>query len=273
MRPRTLALGGLKWVAAGVDVLRSRPNGVTVLAYHRVGARSSIENDLPRSLFLRHLEELQAGDRIVELGPALRALTSGRPLPQSDPVVLSFDDGTSDFSEVVLPLLAAFRMPATLYLATDFVEQGVSFPHGGRPLSWAALRDIVATGLVTIGSHTHTHALLDRVGPKHAAEELDRSIGLIEDRLGVTPHDFAYPKAVPATGAVEHEVRRRFRSAALYGNRSNQYGATDLHRLARSPIQRADAMRWFRRKTAGGMAFEDAIRRASWRIRYSRRAS
>ena len=38
---------------------------------------------------------------------------------------------------------------------------------------------------MTIGSHTHTHRLLDRVDGPEAAAELDRSVGLIEDRLGV----------------------------------------------------------------------------------------
>ena len=71
----------------------------------------------------------------------------------------------------------------------------VPFPSSGRPVSWSALRDACSTGLVDIGSHTHTHRLLDRTPPGAAADELDRSIGLIGERLGRVAHDFAYPKA------------------------------------------------------------------------------
>ncbi|MGH9013479.1 MAG: hypothetical protein ACRDZ1_06035, partial [Acidimicrobiia bacterium] len=64
-------------------------------------------------------------------------------------------------------------------------------------------------------------------------------------------------------------VRRRFRSAALGAVGANPYGRTDPYRLARSPIQRADGMRWFARKVDGGMSLEGTLRRALNRRRYS----
>ena len=57
-------------------------------------------------------------------------------------------------------------------------------------------------------------------------------------------------------------MRERFRSAALAGTRVNPFGKTDPYRLARSPIQVSDGMQFFERKLAGGMAFEDSLRRA-----------
>ncbi len=64
-------------------------------------------------------------------------------------------------------------------------------------------------------------------------------------------------------------MREHFVSAALAGTRPNRYGDTDPHRLARSPIQEGDQMRWFRAKVAGGMGFEDDVRRTVNRWRYS----
>jgi hypothetical protein len=80
---------------------------------------------------------------------------------------------------------------------------------------------------------------------------------------------FAYPKSLPPSAGADRAVRARFRSAALAGTRPNRYGRTDPYRLARSPIQAGDEMRWFRAKVAGGMAFEDDVRRALNRWRYS----
>jgi hypothetical protein len=69
--------------------------------------------------------------------------------------------------------------------------------------------------------------------------------------------------------AADAAVRARFDSAAVAGTQVNAYGNTDPYRLARSPIQVSDGMRWFRRKATGGMRFEDDVRRLVNRKRYA----
>ena len=257
----------LKLAAAGRDALPPNRQGAVVLLYHRVGGASSLAVDLPTSLFTAQVGELAGGGRLTSLGSLLDAVS--RPdAPAPEPVAITFDDGTADFVDVAVPVLAAVGAPATLYVATDFVDRGRPFPHGGKPLSWAALRDVMTTGLVSVGSHTHSHALLDRLPAAEVASELDRSIKLIEDNLGVTPEDFAYPKALLGSAAAREAVRERFRSAAVAGTRPNPYGATDPYRLSRSPVQVGDGMRWFRHKARGGMALEDDIRQLVNRRRY-----
>ena len=267
--PRAAAGRLVKTAAAAADRLWPPRRGVVVLIYHRVGARTGIEVDLPTGLFDDQMAWLTGHGLATTLDDALDA--AARPAaPDRDPVVVTFDDGTSDLVELALPILVEHKVPAVFYLSTDFVERGRPFPHDGTPLSWAGAREALATGLVTIGSHTHTHALLDRLDPRSAADELDRSIDLIADRTGVAADHFAYPKAVAPSSSVEALVRDRFRSAALGGNRANPYGRTNPHRLSRSAIQRSDEMRFFERKAMGGMAFEDGARRALNRLRYAR---
>ena len=41
-----------------------------------------------------------------------------------------------------------------------------------------------------------------------------------------------------------------------------------MYRLARSPVQASDGMKWFRVKVGGGMALEDTVRRAVNRVRH-----
>ncbi len=260
----------LKWSSVGWDVVRRPLSGVVILAYHRVGARSDLEVDLPVELFDEQLAWLVAHHRVVPLGDALGLLAGDlEPDRVHGTVAVTFDDGTMDFATDALPVLVRHRVPVTLYLATDFVEAGRSFPNGGTPLSWSALAEAHSTGLVEVGSHTHTHLLLDRVGAPEAAEELDRSCDLIGDHLGQAPLDFAYPKAVAPNTVAEREVAARFRSAALAGTRANPVGATDPLRLARSPVQRSDGMGFFARKVAGGMGGEDRLRELVNRRRYA----
>jgi peptidoglycan/xylan/chitin deacetylase (PgdA/CDA1 family) len=268
----------VKVASAGADRLRPNIAGVVILVYHRVGGGSGLEIDLDPGVFDAQMAALAASNRVVSLGTALeridaRADSDGN---RASSVVVTFDDGTADFVDVALPILERHGVCATLYAATGFIDDGVEFPGGGRPLSWSALRDACATGLVDVGSHTHRHVLLDRISPAVAADELDRSVGLIADRLGRPPLDFAYPKAVAGTPENARLVRDRFRSAALAGTRVNPYASskssrrTDPQRLARSPIQVSDGMQYFERKLAGGMALEDSFRRAINRARYAR---
>lgn len=269
-RTRQAAFQALKLAAMAADGFRRR-RGIVFLAYHRVGGRSGLEIDLPAARFDAQMAILAASGRAITIDAALEALAAPDRIASSlgpDPVVVTFDDGTADFADVAVPILRRHGIPATLYLATAFVEERTSFPHEGVPLSWAALADATADGLVSVGSHTHTHRLLDRASPKEVDDELDRSIGLIQDRLGLAAADFAYPKAVRPDLQADAAVRRRFRSAALAGTRPNVSGDTDPHALARSPVQVADGMRWFRRKLAGGMWLEDDLRVVLNRRRY-----
>jgi peptidoglycan/xylan/chitin deacetylase (PgdA/CDA1 family) len=273
MAPSGLLRRVVKEAALAADTVRRPPRGVVVLIYHRVGTASGLELDLPVDLFAAQAEVLAASGRVVPLGDALAGLdgpVDGRDTGAgSDPVVITFDDGTADFVEHALPILERHRLPMTLYAATAFIDEGRPFPGDGRPLSWRGLADACATGLVDVGSHTHGHRLLDRLPSDQIDDELDRSIELIGEHLGRPPLDFAYPKAVAGSAAAEQAVRRRFRSAALGGSRPNRIGATDPYRLARSPIQRSDGMRWFRRKLEGGMAAEERLRRLVNRWRYA----
>ena len=277
--PRASALfrRGMKSASAAVDRWRPDVPGVVVLLYHRVGGGSALEIDLDAARFDEQMAVIAASGRALTLGAALEQLAT--PGVRDSAVVVTFDDGTADFAEVAVPILARYEVPATLYLATAFVEEQRAFPSGGSPVSWSALRDACSTGLIDIGSHTHTHNLLDRVSRSEAAAELDRSIDLIGDRLGQPAFDFAYPKAVLARGDTEGLVRDRFRSAAVAGTRVNPYRGddparvTDPHRLARSPIQVSDGMDFFARKLAGGMGLEDSVRRAMNRVRYARLAT
>jgi peptidoglycan/xylan/chitin deacetylase (PgdA/CDA1 family) len=257
----------LKQSAGAVDRLRPPEPGAVVLIYHRVGRSSTLEVDLPTALFEEQMAYLSQSGRVVSIDTALDALAAADP-PERDPIVVTFDDGTADFVDVAMPILERHRIPVTLYVATDFVDRAIPFPAEGTPLSWKALRDAQTTGLVTTGSHTHTHALLDRLTTAAIDEELDRSNDLIADQLGTAPTHFAYPKAVAGSAAADTAVRRRYRSAALAGTRPNPYGRTDPYRLARSPVQLGDGMRWFRAKAAGGMRLEDDVRSVANRWRY-----
>ena len=253
-----------------IDALsRTDDQGFVVLAYHRIGGRSPSPVDLPGDTFDEQLDVLAGAARVIGLADAIAGL--GAPAAARDDdrrpaVVLTFDDGTADWVDDVAPRLARRRFPATFYVATDYVDRGRAFPNDGRPISWAGLTELASIDGVTVGSHTHTHLVLDEADALTAAREVDRSIGLIEDHIGTACHHFAYPRAVAGSPAAEVVVRRRFASAVLSGNRANASGA-DRHRLGRHALTVRDTIGTFRRKLGGGMVLEGWLRerRDAWR--------
>lgn len=258
---------GLKGAAALGDLVLGRSGGITILIYHRVGAGSGGEMDLPVGTFDEQLRWLGRHHRLLTLDDAADELDAASDDDVEPGVVLTFDDGTQDWVDHVLPALEHHGAPATFYVATDFVERRVEFPGGGTPITWEGLATMAASPLVTVGSHTHRHRLLDRIPGAEIDEELDRSSELLRERVGVDAAHFCYPKAVAGSPAAEAAIRRRFRTAVLAGTRPNHRGV-DLHRLHRSPVQRSDGARWFRRKARGGMRLEDDVRRMANRARY-----
>jgi peptidoglycan/xylan/chitin deacetylase (PgdA/CDA1 family) len=266
-RVRSMNAAGtvVKVFAEAADTVRRPESGLVILLYHRVGARTPVSVDLPIAMFDEQMAVLAETGSTTSVDRAVDGLGSGRSL--SGRVAVTFDDGTADFVDTALPILERHGVPATIYVATEHIESGRWFPDSGRPVSWDGLADAVSTGLVTVGSHTHTHALLDRLNADEVAQELDRSRGLIQDRIGAPADHFAYPKALAPSPSAERAVRARFRSAALAGTRANPAG-TDVHRLCRSPVQVTDRRRWFDRKLAGGMRLEDELRRVRARYRH-----
>jgi peptidoglycan/xylan/chitin deacetylase (PgdA/CDA1 family) len=238
----------LQQAAAAYDRLRPPPPGLVVLIYHRVGGGTD-SGGPAREMFEAQMTRGQPP--VLPLDDAVEPLPAGH-TPAG--VVLTFDDGTSDYTEIAVPVLAHHGLHSTLYAATGFIDTGSPMPWGAPSATWEGLRGAVATGLVTIGSHTRDHPLLDRLSRSEVAEQLDASIASITTEIGAAPRHFAYPKAIAPNPAAEIAVRARFTSAALAGSRANR-GGDDLHRLG-APVQRG-APRSFRRQDARGLRLEE----------------
>lgn len=249
-----------------VDRLVPRHQGVTVLIYHRVGGGSDSAVDLPVDEFSAQMAHLASNHSVLGLKDAINALKSADGCGAA--VVVTFDDGTSDFAEHAVPVLVDHGIPATLYVATHFVDQQEAFPWDAPPATWSQLAEAVATGMVEVGSHSHRHLLFDRIDRAAAADEVNRSVELIGDHLGTTAAHFAYPKALAPSPETELTVRAAFRSAALAGSGVNRAG-TDVHRLRRTPIQRGMTIERFEALCNGAGRLEGVVRERSapWRYR------
>jgi len=254
-----VAVSARRWVsnaARAYDRIRPPAPGVVVLIYHRVGGGTASAVDLPVDEFDAQMTMLASTSTVLTLDEAVTALADGQ---QPAGVVITFDDGTADFTANAVPVLQRHNLPATLYAATGFIDQRLPMPWGAPSATWDQLRIAAASGLITIGSHTRDHLLLDHATSDEVEEQLDESIASITREIGTPPQHFAYPKAVRGNKLADTAVRRRFASAALAGNRANRPG-DDLYRLARTPVHSGDTPELFAVKVGGGLRLEGVLR-------------
>ncbi len=127
MRVKELLLHGarLSGLVALVRESGWRDQRILVLCYHGVSTHD--EHDWSPELYItpahlrQRLQRLRDGNySILSLADATRRLYA-RTLPKRS-VVLTFDDGTVDFTTAALPILQEFNAPATLYLTTHYSE-------------------------------------------------------------------------------------------------------------------------------------------------------
>lgn len=185
----------------GSPVLRTRvPNEVPILMYHSIGRHAApafSRFTLHPSDFREQLCWLaEHGYRTMTVMELAESWKIGESVPEKT-VVLTFDDGFSDFYHEALPVLQDYGYTATLFVATGFVGGTSgwlgSCGEGNRPmLTWPALREIASLG-IEIGAHTHTHPELDRLPHERVENELDESRAALEDALGAAVKGFAYP--------------------------------------------------------------------------------
>jgi peptidoglycan/xylan/chitin deacetylase (PgdA/CDA1 family) len=177
----------------------SQPGEVAVLMYHSIGTSATRKFSRfvvhPRE-FAAQVEYLATAGYHPVTAAELVSSRSGGQLPPR-PVVLTFDDAYTDFYSAALPVLRAHGFRATLYVPTAYVGATTAFnvsmgEQNRAVLSWQALGDIAAEG-VEVAAHSHTHPQLDRVSPSVVSDEVRRSRGLLEDKLGLAVDGFAYP--------------------------------------------------------------------------------
>ncbi|MBW8484457.1 polysaccharide deacetylase family protein [Actinomadura parmotrematis] len=187
-------------------------NPIPVLMYHSVHPRP------PRATAALSVHPRAFADQmglLRERGftPVPFSALGDGPVPPR-PVVVTFDDGYADFHRHALPVLDDLGFTATVFATTGWLADAGP-DAAGRPLdamlSWGQVREAAEHG-VEFGAHSHSHPQLDQLGGAALRDELARSRGLLEDRLGRAVTTMAYPY-----GYSSARVRRAVRAAG-YGS-------------------------------------------------------
>ena len=304
--------------------------------HDHVGTENYDHKHLRVEMLDQCLGHLAGHYHIIALEKAVAALASGEPLPRN-PVVLTFDDGYESNYTMGFPLLKKYNAPATIFLATDFVDRGqqlwtsrIEYAFGStcekefrgqmagrdlalplnspservkavnavktilktipqeildeeiiavekklkvslkdaaevpeiyRRLVWPQTKEMLASGLVGFGSHTHTHKILGRCQPETIRAELIVSRGIIERATGAPCRLFCYPNGGKTDISQESEriLRELNFSCALTTLRGDNGQGDTPFELRRIGVSNEWDIRYFILELSGFVSWLDDV--------------
>jgi peptidoglycan/xylan/chitin deacetylase (PgdA/CDA1 family) len=118
----------LHWSGVGrAFELVTRPAGAIILMYHSVAGREVagfVEPQMRMSpeMFDRQMCFLSRHRRVVSLSKVVQEIVAGTS-PAVGTICITFDDGYLDTLTIAAPILEKYKFPATLYLATGYVQR------------------------------------------------------------------------------------------------------------------------------------------------------
>jgi len=136
---------------------------------------------------------------------------------------------------------------SAMHLMDDLCRQLEVAPPGAAVLGWNDLRQLMRDGL-TLGGHTHSHPLLNRVAPHEAELEIAASFDDLRRETGRSPAAFAYPGGATYPGAHQAVRSAGFSIAFGTGRGINQLDACDRLQLCRTHLSQGTTPLAFRAK-------------------------
>lgn len=259
----------------------NREMHVPILAYHEISnlpeniAKSHPYNVSPK-VFEEQMRFLSESEySVVKLEDVISSLTDKSGSMQSRTVVLTFDDGYKNFYDIAFPILRKNRFPATVFLASDYIDEKEVFPwlpmpmdfdvklrevlrRSWLPLSWREICQMSKNN-ISFGSHTASHTNLRYLDIQGFESEVKKSQDTIWKSIGIKPTLFSFPFSFPGYAASHREIvkettkilkKNGFVGACttLIGTNSTR---SDVYRLKRIQIKNTDKLIDFRAKIEG----------------------
>lgn len=246
-------------------------HGLVVLTYHRVNDHLK-PNELVISSenFREQMKYLKAHCEVISFEGLLQALgckpQAAKPINQEQrsgvkcrpKVLITFDDGYRDNYEYAYPILQEMRLPAVVFLTTDFI--GTTFkkpryqdvPWKQEYLSFDEIRQM-AQGGVVFGPHTATHPHLDQLPEDKQREEVLRSLNALTEWFPDAPIEevpFCYPYGGynQTTLKILEDMGVRYAFTVKPGHNTR---STPFLELRRTGINGKDTLFRFRKRLAG----------------------
>lgn len=208
---------------------------VPILMYHYINDEEPSRSRLGVSpaTFERQMRFLRERKyNVIPLEELADLIRNKREIPPKT-AAITFDDGYLDNYTQAFPVLKKYNLPATFFVVINRIGK-----HLGNDdyMSWAQIKDLSESGLITIGSHSMNHPNLSEIESEQEMEsEILESKNILEERLGRKVNLFSYP-----FGGINHLARSIVISsgyqAAVGTNFPKGYPNNDIYALKRLRI-------------------------------------
>ncbi|MFT3775256.1 MAG: polysaccharide deacetylase family protein [Minicystis sp.] len=159
-------------------------------------------------------------------------------LPERAAAII-IDDGSVTTYRKAFPVLKQHGIRFTLALNTKVIEKGQ-----GDALSWEQTREMVASGLGDVASHSHSHERMDKLSDGMKRREAERSRAILEAHTGVRPEAFVFPFGAHSARARETVEEVGYHAAFGVGGRAVEHDSPRF-RLPRVGITKETTLTMF----------------------------
>lgn len=145
------------------------------------------------------------------------------------PIMLTFDDGYLDNYTELYPLLQKYGAKATIFIITDAI-------YSEKYLKADNIKELSDSGLVSIQSHTATHAKLGELDESQLISEMEMSRLAVARLTGKEPFVLCYPHG--SNSELSREVASRYYSYGIIMNGGKYTTGSDPFSVPRTYVAR-----------------------------------
>lgn len=145
-------------------------------------------------------------------------------------IAITFDDGYEDNYKNAYPVLKEVNLPATIFIIPALI---------GREgyMTWDQIIEMAGSNVITIGSHSMTHAWLPDLAEQRLESEIASSKLAIESHIRKGVYSFSYPVGGFNQNVRDYVIRAGYK-IAVATNPGKRYPRHDLFAMKRLRISK-----------------------------------
>ncbi len=214
---------------------------IPILTYHRFDPTTPGPTTVTTQVFERQLEWLVAHHyKIVTLRAVVDGLRGTAPPVAAPAAVLTADDGHRSVYTELFPIIRREHIPVTLFIYPSAIS------NANYALTWDQLKEMLASGLIDVQSHTYWHPDFRKERARRSPEnyrafvddQLRRSKSVLERRLGIKVDMLAWPYGIVDQELEAAAARAGYISAFGFSGELAAPGV-DLFAVPRIPVSEA----------------------------------
>ncbi|MCR4324997.1 MAG: polysaccharide deacetylase family protein [Candidatus Curtissbacteria bacterium] len=223
----SLTLNILSFTYQKISPEKIKSSKKTVLCYHSI-SNSSWRYSMRKTDFARQIEFLRKNYNLVSLPTLLDKRTKRG-------IAITFDDGYADVYENALPVLKAYKVPATIFVLGDREHPNrKELDNNEKLMTISQIKELHAKGW-EVGFHTKTHSKLGDLSDHELKAEIIDGKRELENKLGFTMKYFAYPFGIYSREIINAVKSARFEAAFTVDGSEIKHGNNLL--ISRVPTE------------------------------------